>query len=81
MRSYRFYIPDAGKMVSKNEKDLFELQYKIFVIMMKLKQVKEQGLDTVINSIDENTNKADLEKIYKDLQIQLKMKKMEEMFK
>lgn len=62
------------------DKDLFELQYNIFVIMMKLKQVKEQGLDAVINSIDENTTKADLEKIYKDLQIQLKMKKIEEMF-
>lgn len=62
------------------DKDLFELQYNIFVTMMKLKQVKEQGLDTVINSIDENTNKADLEKIYKVLQIQLKMKEIENDF-
>ena len=62
------------------DKDLFDLQYQIFVIMMKLKQVKEQGLETVINSIDENTNKADLEKIYKDLQIQLKMKEIENDF-
>lgn len=62
------------------DKDLFDLQYQIFVTMMKLKQVKEQGLETVINSIDENTNKEDLEKIYKDLQIQLKMRKIEEMF-
>ena len=67
--------------MAKNDKELFELQYQVFVIMMKLKQVKEQGLDTVINSIDEHTTKADLEKIYKDLQIQLKMKKIEEMFK
>ena len=67
--------------MTKNDKELFELQYQIFVTMMKLKQVKEQGLDTVINSIDEHTTKADLEKIYKDLQIQLKMKKIEEMFK
>lgn len=62
------------------DKDLFDLQYNIFVTMMKLKQVKEQGLDTVINSIDENTNKADLEKIYKDLQIQLKLKEIENDF-
>jgi hypothetical protein len=67
--------------MDKNDKEIFELQYQVFVIMMKLKQVKEQGLDTVINSIDEHTTKADLEKIYKDLQIQLKMKKIEEMFK
>lgn len=64
--------------------DLFDLQYQIVVTMMKLKlklkQVNEQGLDTVINSIDENTNKADLEKIYKDLQIQLKMKEIENDF-
>lgn len=66
--------------MSKNEKDLFELQYNIFVIMMKLKQVKEQGLDTVINNINEKTTKADLEKIYKDLQIQLKMRKIENDF-
>jgi len=62
------------------DKDLFDLQYNIFVIMMKLKQVKEQGLETVINSIDEYTTKADLEKIYKDLQIQLKMKEIENDF-
>lgn len=62
------------------DKDLFDLQYQIFVIMMKLKQVKEQGLGTVINNIDENINKADLEKIYKDLQIQLKMKEIENDF-
>ena len=67
--------------MAKNEKELFELQYQIFVIMMKLKQVKEQGLDTVINSIDEHTTKADLEKIYKELQMEQKMKKIEEMFK
>lgn len=67
--------------MAKNDKELFELQYQVFVTMMKLKQVKEQGLDAVINSIDEHTTKADLEKIYKDLQIQLKMKKIEEMFK
>lgn len=67
--------------MTKNDKELFELQYQIFVTMMKLKQVKEQSLETVINSIDEKTTKADLEKIYKDLQIQLKMKKIEEMFK
>ena len=67
--------------MAKNEKELFELQYQIFVIMMKLKQVKEQGLDTVINSIDEHTTKADLEKIYKELQMKQKMKKIEEMFK
>ena len=62
------------------DKELFDLQYHIFVAMMKLKQVKEQGLDTVINSIDEHTNIADLEKIYKDLQIQLKMKEIENDF-
>lgn len=62
------------------DKDLFDLQYNIFVTMMKLKQVKEQGLESVINSIDENTNKADLEKIYKDLQIQLKLKEIENDF-
>ncbi len=66
--------------MTKNDKELFELQYQIFVIMMKLKQVKEQGLDTVINSIDEHTTKADLEKIYKDLQIQLKLKEIENDF-
>lgn len=62
------------------DKDLFDLQYNIFVTMMKLKQVKEQGLESVINNIDEKTNKADLEKIYKDLQIQLKMKEIENDF-
>lgn len=62
------------------DKELFDLQYNIFVTMMKLKQVKEQGLDAVINSIDENTTKADLEKIYKDLQIQLKMRLLENDF-
>lgn len=66
--------------MAKNDKELFELQYQIFVIMMKLKQVKEQGLETVINSIDEHTTKTDLEKIYKDLQIQLKLKEIENDF-
>lgn len=66
--------------MDKNDNEIFELLYQVFVIIKKLKQVKEQIPETVINSIDEHTTKADLEKIYKDLQIQLKMKKIEEMF-